>query len=121
MDRQDFLKTLAETCQKIGWQVHAYCLLRHAGAQARAERIRGEELRRLGWTEADLTVRHKSNPDKLAIAARLRRETTLSLKAITHRVGWGTSKGAHATLHRWMQEKGQTAKPVREMSPKARR
>ena len=25
MDRQDFLKTLAEGCQKTGWQVHAYC------------------------------------------------------------------------------------------------
>ena len=27
IDRQDFLKTLAEACQKTGWQVHAYCLL----------------------------------------------------------------------------------------------
>jgi REP element-mobilizing transposase RayT len=26
VDRQDFLKTLAEACQKTGWQVHAYCL-----------------------------------------------------------------------------------------------
>jgi len=23
VDRQDFLKTLAEACQKTGWQVHA--------------------------------------------------------------------------------------------------
>jgi REP element-mobilizing transposase RayT len=28
VDRQDFLKTLAEACQKAGWQVHAYCLMR---------------------------------------------------------------------------------------------
>ena len=27
VDRQDFLKTLAEACQKAGWQVHAYCLI----------------------------------------------------------------------------------------------
>jgi putative transposase len=27
VDRQDFLKTLAEACQKTGWQVHAYCLM----------------------------------------------------------------------------------------------
>ena len=27
VDRQDFLKTLAETCQKTGFQVHAYCLI----------------------------------------------------------------------------------------------
>ena len=27
VDRQDFLKTLAETCQETGFQVHAYCLM----------------------------------------------------------------------------------------------
>ena len=28
VDRQDFLKTLAEACQKTGWQqAHAYCLM----------------------------------------------------------------------------------------------
>ena len=27
-DRQLFLSTLAEACQKAGWQVHAYCLMR---------------------------------------------------------------------------------------------
>jgi putative transposase len=26
-DRQRFLETLTETCQKTGWQVHAYCLM----------------------------------------------------------------------------------------------
>src|SRR5664279_1415282 len=29
VDRQDFCKTLAEACQKAGWQVHAYCLMRN--------------------------------------------------------------------------------------------
>ena len=29
VDRQDFVKTLAEACQKTGWQVHAYCLMRN--------------------------------------------------------------------------------------------
>jgi REP element-mobilizing transposase RayT len=27
VDRYDFLKTLAEACQKTEWQVHAYCLM----------------------------------------------------------------------------------------------
>ena len=27
--QQDLLKTLAETCQKTGWQVQAYYLMRH--------------------------------------------------------------------------------------------
>ena len=26
-DREQFLKTLGETCQKTGWQIHAYCLM----------------------------------------------------------------------------------------------
>ena len=29
VDRQDFLKPLAEACQKTGFQVHAYCLMRN--------------------------------------------------------------------------------------------
>src|ERR1039458_3639781 len=29
VDRQDFLKTLAEACLKTGYQVHAYCLMRN--------------------------------------------------------------------------------------------
>jgi REP element-mobilizing transposase RayT len=29
VDRQDFLKMLAEVCQKTGFQVHAYCLMRN--------------------------------------------------------------------------------------------
>jgi len=27
VDRHDFIKTLAEACQKTAWQVHAYCLM----------------------------------------------------------------------------------------------
>jgi REP element-mobilizing transposase RayT len=29
VDRHDFIKTLAEACQKTGWQVHAWCLMRN--------------------------------------------------------------------------------------------
>jgi putative transposase len=29
VERQDFVKTLAEGCQKAGWQVHAHCLMRN--------------------------------------------------------------------------------------------
>ena len=28
VDRQDFLKTLAEVCEKTSFQVHAYCLIK---------------------------------------------------------------------------------------------
>ena len=87
VDRQDFLKTLAEACQKTDWQV-------------------AEELKRLKWTEPDLMRRRKSDPGKLRIAARLRRETILSLKRIASRVGLGSAKSANAQLHGWMQTDG---------------
>jgi REP element-mobilizing transposase RayT len=29
VDRQDFLKRLAEACQKTGWQMYAYCLMQN--------------------------------------------------------------------------------------------
>ncbi len=29
VDRHDFVKTLAEACQKTGWQVYALCLMRN--------------------------------------------------------------------------------------------
>ncbi len=192
VDRQDFLKTLAEACVKAEFQIHAYCLmgnhfhlvvpahrprwlrvdrllgehglqadtaearqelerrievsraaeddgaqwaplrrgwclgseefkrqalarmegqlgeyhpgdLRREAGEAKAERIIAEELHGLGWTEADLEKRHKSEPGKLALAARLRRETTLPLKWITARLRMGTWKSANARLRTWKQ------------------
>jgi hypothetical protein len=62
-----------------------------------------EELRRHGWAEDDLERRRKNDPDKLEIAARLRRETTLSVKEIAARVRLGTSKGANRNLHGYLK------------------
>jgi hypothetical protein len=59
---------------------------------------------RLGCKEADLKSRRKNDPDKLELGARLRRETTLTIKAIAARVCLGTSKAANAKLHRHMRE-----------------
>jgi putative transposase len=83
--------------------------LRRETAEARAERILSEELLRLGWNQTDLTTRRKNDPAKLAIAARLRKETTLPIKVIAARVHLGTSKSANARLHSWMAN---TARPV---------
>jgi REP element-mobilizing transposase RayT len=77
--------------------------LRQEGAEARAGRIIAEELGRLGWQASDLADRRKNDPGKLALAARLRRETTLPLKWITARVRLGTSKRANPKLHRWLR------------------
>ena len=80
--------------------------LREETATNKAERIVAEELKRLQWTEQDLGRRRKSDPGKLRIAARLRRETILSLQSIARRVGLGSSKSANAKLHTWMQANG---------------
>ena len=68
-----------------------------------AERIVAEELARLGWSQEELEARRKSDPAKLSMAARLRQETTLTIKAIAARLHLGTSKSANARLHGWMR------------------
>jgi REP element-mobilizing transposase RayT len=78
--------------------------LRRESAELRAERIIGEELRRQGWTEADLGQRRKNDPVKLALGARLRRETTLTVGWIAGRLELGTRKSAGVKLHRWTKE-----------------
>jgi putative transposase len=83
--------------------------LRRENAQAKAERIVTEELKRLGWRWQDLEKRPKSDPAKLEIGARLRRETTLTIKAIAQRLHLGTSKSANIRLHEWMN--GKRSKP----------
>ena len=82
---------------------HAGALHREA-AVARAEQILEAELERRHWTKRDLKERRKNDAEKLAIAARLRRETTLSIKDIAALVHLGTSKGANANLHRHLRE-----------------
>jgi hypothetical protein len=59
------------------------------------------ELARLGWTETDLATQSKSAPEKPAIAARLREETTLTVEQIAAHVCLGTSEGANTNLNRF--------------------
>jgi hypothetical protein len=58
--------------------------------------LNGQELTGVGWTESDLEKERKSVPEKLAIAALLRKETTSTVKEIAARLWLGTSRGAHA-------------------------
>ena len=58
--------------------------------QQKAERIVLERLASLHWQESDLATRAKSDPVKVELARRLRRETTMSLKWIAQRVHMGT-------------------------------
>ena len=59
-------------------------------------------LARFHWTEQDLAVEQKSHPFKLALAARSRQETTLSVKQIAERLHLGKPKGAQSNLHKFM-------------------
>ena len=58
--------------------------------EQKAERIVNEGLRRLGWSDDDLSGRAKGHPAKVLIARRLRQETTMSLKWIATRLRMGT-------------------------------
>ncbi len=80
---------------------------------AKAERLITQELVRLDWTEEDIRLRAKSDPLKLALAAKLRRETTLSIKQISERLDLGKTKGARSNLHKWMNRQ-----PGEDLPPK---
>ena len=73
--------------------------LRHESAQARGERIIAEELKRREWQQGDLARRRKGDADKLTIAARLRRETTLTIREIAQRLHTGSWKSLNNRLY----------------------
>ena len=55
-----------------------------------AERLVKAEFKRLGWTEQTLAERRKGDPAKVALAQRLRRETTMTVGWIAERLQMGT-------------------------------
>jgi hypothetical protein len=85
-------------------------------AEQRTNRIIAEELVRRGWPESELATRRRSDPGKLAIAARLRSETTLPIKWIAARVQIGTAKEAKSVLHHLAQSQDQR-KTARALEP----
>jgi hypothetical protein len=86
--------------------------LRHETAEAKADRIITSELKRLGWKAPDLRERAKSNPAKLALAARLRRETTLTIREIARRLEMGSWKSLNNKLY--LAGKAKNEQPKRE-------
>jgi hypothetical protein len=57
-----------------------------------------------------LAKRHKSDPGKLALAARMRRETTLTVKGIAQRLKMGTWKSSRTMRHRLKLQENQQEK-----------
>ena len=73
-------------------------------APAKAQRIAQEELDALGWGEQDLHGCRKSDPQKVRIAARLRRETTMTLGWVANRLCLGAPTHVASLLQRRNQE-----------------
>jgi hypothetical protein len=67
---------------------------------AKAERIIAEELRRRQWTETNLAIARKGDPDKIEIAQRLHRQTTMTLTWIANRLQMGTRTHLDHLLNR---------------------
>ena len=59
-------------------------------AEAKGERLVTKELKRLGWKSADLAKKRKGDPAKVALAARLREETTVTVAWLADRLQMGT-------------------------------
>ncbi len=100
--------------QELLNQVSHLASSRHAGeeirqsALAKAQRIAAEELGAMHWTEQDLLGRRKGDPQKVRIAARLRRETTMTLEWIANRLHMGAATHV-ATLLQRLERKSQNS------------
>ena len=76
-------------------------------AEALAELIIAEELKLGRWQEADLKTRPKGDSVKVALAARLRAETTMTVGWIAERLAMGTRGYLNHLLYRWRKLGGE--------------
>lgn len=79
---------LASAVERVG--PNHYGADRREAAEERGKRIIAEEASRLGWKVSEFHLRSKSDPGKVAIARRLRRETTMSLKWVAENLSMGS-------------------------------
>ena len=87
-DRQFKRELLEQMNERLG--EHHDGPEKQESAEQHAEGLVAEELRRRKWEEEDLPRRRKGDRDKVKIALRLRRETTMTLKWIAQRLDMGT-------------------------------
>ena len=89
LGEEAFRKELVEAMEsKLG--AEHYGEERRERAVAKAERILGEEFKRLQWREKHLAQKRKGDLEKVKIARRLRGETTMTLAWIAERLRMGT-------------------------------
>ena len=79
---------LAAAVERVG--ASHYGADRQETGEQKAERIVLEELQRRGWKEESLPGLPKGDKSKVALARRLRQETTMSLKWIAQRLYMGS-------------------------------
>jgi hypothetical protein len=86
---EEFRKELlASAVERVG--PNHYGKERQETGEQKAQRILDEEAKRLGWDEGELAKRSKGDPGKVAMARRLRQESTMSLKWIAQRLQMGS-------------------------------
>ena len=96
---------LAQMSERMG--AEHYGEERAATAEALAELIIAEELKLGQWQEADLKTRPKGDSVKVALAARLRAETTMTVGWIAERLAMGTRGYLNHLLYRRRKQGGE--------------
>jgi putative transposase len=86
---EDFLDWIVDKIEVHAGEAHPR-LERDETEQSKARRLLREEMKKLGWTAAELKRRKKGDPAKVALARRLRAETAVSLKWIAQNLQMGT-------------------------------
>ncbi len=71
---------------------------RYESDEARAEELLAVELKRRGWKPQDLLTRRKGDKGKVLIAARLRQDTTMTLKWLAERLEMGSASYVYNLL-----------------------
>ncbi len=95
---------LAQMNERLGGE--HYGPERAATAAAQAERIIAEELSRRAWKATELETRPKGDAGKVAVAARLRAETTMPTGWIAERLKMGARSYLNHLLYRRRQSSG---------------
>jgi hypothetical protein len=93
--RQELLTQMSE---RIG--AEHYGVERRQTAEAMAEQIIAQELKRRRWNEVALKTRPKGDPANVALATRLRAETTMTVGWIAERLGMGSRGYLNHLLYR---------------------
>lgn len=86
---EDFVDWILEKMEVTTKEAHP-SRERDETEQAKARRIVQEELKRFGWSQAELKQRRKGDAKKVTLARRLREETAVSLRWIAENLHMGT-------------------------------